>query len=421
MSAPQLALYLRPRERRLLTIASTVVSTMVAWGAVDLALRLLPTTWFHIPDAEVARRWHSPEAPFLPNVTVRSTDYRGDESRAGNIPPLETRGPRTFSTDSLGFRFTPPVHPGRPPEIVVLRGFSYAWGSQLDDHETFSAVLAKQLGVNVYCGARLQEDRETPSDVASLFRRIGAEAPVALYLHLEELGANRLSAPAPRAVDRIGTMLGGARYESVMAGIQWARFAIPTWFSVSPLDSMVIPAVKSIKDDRILGNPYREKLVSFPLPDGGRLLHRAEELKRVQNPPGADAVVAQAAYIEKWALGLARIGARPLAVLVPEKMSVYGPALGVVNPDNAYLNNLERELLKRGVETVNLLPTLRAGAQRDLETGRLAFYREDHHWSPDGVSRMAALTAAEIRRAGMLTPPGGITRASNTKTTPDTH
>jgi hypothetical protein len=92
-------------------------------------------------------------------------------------------------------------------------------------------------------------------------------------------------------------------------------------------------------------------------------------------------------------------------VLVPEKMSVYGPALGLQLPEDPYLNRLERELQRRGLRVANMLPPLRADAPQDIASGKLSYFREDQHWNPQGVSRIAAKVAGAIRQAGLLDAP----------------
>jgi hypothetical protein len=124
--------------------------------------------------------------------------------------------------------------------------------------------------------------------------------------------------------------------------------------------------------------------------------------RRVMNPPDARAVVARAEYIEDWCKALGEDGIATVVVLVPEKMSVYGSALGLRLPEDPYLNRLERELRRRGLRTSNMLPLLRGSAPHDIATRKLAYFREDQHWNAVGISRIAAEVASVIRQAGLL-------------------
>jgi hypothetical protein len=390
----------RPKPRRW-SVSRLTVALLAGWVAADLGLRLLPPEWFDIIDAEIARQWHPIDAPFTANRRFYSNTYRGDETIVGNLKPTETASLRTFRTDELGFRYTPAVRPGEPPEVIALRGFSYTWGALLDDQETFTAGLARGLGVNVYNGAWFHEDPERPADVRRLLRKLGAQPSVAVYVHLEPNGHER-SWHAPSRVDRMGEAVLGSRYADVASRADWLRRTLRAWLEMSPLTAMAKRASRAVHDGRILTNPRANAVVSFPLPNGTRLLNRAGDFRRVMNPPDNRTVAARAEYIEDWSKALAQDGMATIVVLVPEKMSVYGPALGLRLAEDPYLNRLERELRRRGLRTVNMLPLLRASAPHDLATGKLAYFREDQHWNAEGVSRIAAEAAQAIRRAGLL-------------------
>jgi hypothetical protein len=97
--------------------------------------------------------------------------YKGGDAQ-GNLPSTENTRPRTFTTDALGFRWTPQVSPSDPPQVIVFRGFSFVWGGGLSDDETLPAVLARELNVNVYNGARFLEDVEQPADFDRLMTKL---------------------------------------------------------------------------------------------------------------------------------------------------------------------------------------------------------------------------------------------------------
>jgi hypothetical protein len=105
----------------------------------------------------------------------------------------------------------------------------------------------------------------------------------------------------------------------------------------------------------------------------------------------------RADYVAWWKDRLEERGIRMVVLLVPDKLSVYGPSLGVKLPDEPYLNRMERQLQNRGLKVVNGLPLLRAYAESDLQSGHLSYMREDHHWSVLGVERLAKATAESIR------------------------
>jgi hypothetical protein len=63
----------------------------------------------------------------------------------------------------------------------------------------------------------------------------------------------------------------------------------------------------------------------------------------------------------------------------------------------AYLDRLEAELRRRGIDVLNGLPVLRPFAAQDLSRAQLSYYREDHHWTPLGVQRIAAALIPALR------------------------
>jgi hypothetical protein len=365
-----------------LRIGRVIPALTAAVAALILFSGLLPLRWFRFQDYEMARQVLQWDAPFIPNLRLRTSFYEGDEAQAGNLRPTESLGWRTFSTDRLGFRFTPPMRPGEPPAVVVFRGFSFVFGVALGDEQTFPAALSRQLGVNAYNAARFHEDPETPQDFDRLMSRIGAHPKTVVYVHLEP-NAHVLT---PAAV----------RPDMRRRLLRFAKEFPMTWIRLSPAILGAIEEKKALENDLILHNRYRDHVRAFDLPAGGRMLVRKGDLERVETRLDDSVVADRSAYIAWWGERLAERGARMVVLLVPEKMTLYGPALGVTLPADRYLDRMESNLTARGVSVVNGLTVLRATADEDLATGRLAFLREDHHWNAEGVERLARATAQAI-------------------------
>lgn len=384
----------RPRAwRRLGWIAPRCV---ILWVLVDLGLRFVPLTWFPLRDFQIARRWFPAHAPFLPDQHIRSSYFEGDEALTGNYPRTETRPPSTFTTDPLGFRYTPAVAPGAPPEIMTFRGFSFTWGAGLSDEEIFPVALSRQLNVNVYDAARFHEDPEVPEDIDRLIERLGARPRLAVYIHLEPNG-HTLDWLRPTALDRAGTAVLGDRFVSLKRSADYAVLVTTTWLRISPLNVLCVRLFKSISDDRLLPNVYRENVLRFTLPDGRPMLTRRGDLERVETVLPEDEVRRRAEYIAWWRDRLAERGIDTLVLLVPEKMSVYGPLLGRPAQPDPLLNRLERHLRARGLMVVNGLSVLAREAPAELAQGRLFYFREDHHWNALGVERLSRAVAETLR------------------------
>ncbi len=331
-------------------------------------------------DYEIARQILQWNAPFRPNLHLRTRFFVGDEADEGNIPPTEQLPERTFTTDRLGFRYTPPAVPGKPIELVVFRGFSFTFGAGLSDEQTLPSVLERQLGVNAYNAGRFHADPETPDDFDEVMAKIGARPKTVVYVHLETNG--HVGVERPRRLQRL---------------LRFAKELPMNWIRSSPAIRYAAAAKKTVENDILLHNRYREHAPSFPLPDGHQMLVLDRELLHDVTEYEESLISDRADYIAWWAERIAERGARMVVLLVPDKMSVYGPALGVKMPADPYLNRMERQLSRRGLQVVNGLPLLRATAQEDIASGHLAFLREDQHWSVSGVERLGKATAEAIR------------------------
>jgi hypothetical protein len=373
---------LSPPGPRAFRVGRLIPGTVLAIAALIVLSGFLPLRWFRFQDYEIARQVLQWDAPFIPNLRMRSTFFEGSEAVAGNLEPGERLGWRNFTTDRFGFRVTPPVHGGATPELVVFRGFSFVFGVGLGDEDTFPSALARQVGVNAYNAARFHDDPEAPEDFDRLMDKIGARPKTVVYVHLEP-NAHVLS-PASGRQDPRRRLL------------RFAKEFPLTWVRLSPLILNAVEAKKSVENDLILHNRYRDNVRSFALPDGRPILVRKGDLERAQTSFDDSLVAGRSAYIAWWNARIVERGARMIVLLVPDKISVYGPSLGVPLPADPYLDRMERDLAARGVPVVNGLPVLRSTAAADVASGQLSYFREDQHWNERGVERLARATAEAI-------------------------
>jgi hypothetical protein len=373
---------LTPCNTRVLRVGWLIPRIVFLIAVLIVVSGFLPLRWFRFQDYEIARQVLQWDAPFMPNLRMRTAFFEGNEAFAGNLRPTERLGWRNFTTDNFGFRFTPPVRGSLAPELVVFRGFSFVFGLGFGDEETFPAVLSRQVGVNAYNAARFHDDPETPEDFDRLMAKVGARPKTVVYVHLEPNAF--VLTPSAKRLD---------------PGRRLFRFAkeFPlTWVRTSPLILNAAVAKRAVENDLILNNRYRENVRSFALPSGSPMLVLKGDLERAQTSFDDSIVADRSAYIEWWNARMVERGARMIVLLVPDKLSVYGPSLGVSLPADPYLDRMERDLASRGIRVVNGLPLLRATAAADLASGRLSYLREDQHWSAEGVKRLARATAQAI-------------------------
>jgi hypothetical protein len=374
-----------------------VVPRLLATIAILMAgSGLLPLSWFGFSDFQIARQMPPPDSPFVPNLRIASDRYSGGYALAGNLPSSENRRRRTFTTDALGFRWTPEVRPGEPPGIIVFRGFSFVWGGSLSDEETLPAELARQLQVNAYNGARFLDDVEQPPDFDRLTAKLAVRPKLAIYVHLEQ-DAHVLAWHEDSTLDRLGKRIAERPYRMLSEFAGETKRSALNWVRLSPMIQLSTRARKALQNDAILPNVYRKKIAAYETPDGGRMLFENAELERAAAVVDDATIRDRAAFIASWHGHMLRRGMNSLVLLIPDKVSVYGPELGIGTQNPLFLDRLERELGRRGVPAINGLTVLRPTAAADLASGQLSYWRDDGHWTPLGVQRIARATAQALR------------------------
>jgi hypothetical protein len=108
-------------------------------------------------------------------------------------------------------------------------------------------------------------------------------------------------------------------------------------------------------------------------------------------------VTQTARYLAWFDAELKKRKLRLVVLLLPNRYTIYGPLLTKkAGPWVGYLDRLDAELERHGIATLNGLEVYRSGAQHELETGELSFYREDTHWNPQGVHKIAAALAETL-------------------------
>jgi len=380
----------RPRAVR---ISHWLVPALLLWAAADVAGRFAPVGWLHVlPEHEATRRpgrYH----PFIPDLTVRTDPWVGETALTGNLAPTETRTPVTFGTDALGFRRTPGVPPDGGADLILYGGSSFAYGGGLSDDETLPAVLTRDAGVRVYNGGHFWWDPLTLESLDWLTGRLKSPRSAVVMIYWEDADLEPQSLhPKARRVDRlVEKVVGRGRFGSLRDDLEYARRYAKAVWSISPVEVLSIRLYKALSNDRILPNRYRSAVEARTLPGGERMLFLEEEVARVLRPPGDDAVTRLGDYYAECARHLAAQDRGLFVVLVPNRYTLYGPALDGTRaaPADPYIDRVDRELRRRGVAALNGLAVLRPDAAGDLASGRLSFYREDHHWSPLGVERIA--------------------------------
>ena len=366
--------------------------TLTVWAVVDIVPRFGPLEWLEIDPVQIAQRTPGRYSPFKPNLQLRAP-YTGTEARLANVRPQEFRHPLLFTTDSLGFRLSP-FAVEQKASAMVFGGFSFTFGSALSDHETFPAVLGSMLGVRTYNAGRFQRDPETLVEMDWLLNRLDRTVRTAVYVYADAAPVKPEGRPS------------GAPETEAERLFAYARRYVRGWRMVSPVEILSIRFHKALAGGDLLPNESNDKVVVTHLPNGSRVLLWRNEVE-AWDAPDISSAAGQAEYIAWWRDELAKRNITMSVLLLPTKTEVYAPLLLGRKPaaGQSFLDVFETELKRKGLPVLNTLTGLRASAARDVREGTLSFYREDSHWNPSGVSRLAAVTASHLRENGWQAPP----------------
>jgi hypothetical protein len=380
---------------------------------LDVAGRFGPIEWLNVlPELAAARRpglLH----PFAPNMTIHHDPWIGETAVTGNLPPREFRAPVIFSTDKLGFRLTPYALSQPKIDFLLTGGASFAYGGGLSDDETFPAVLTRDEKLPTYNAGRFYWDSTHFIYVARLVDRLKAQKPsAAIYLYWENMNPPldvRQLDPLQWRIDGLGkAVLGESRYAELRERVQYDNRYLTAILSVSPMEVLSTRFFKRLSNGRILPNRYAAAVVSSVLPNDQRILFLQTEIQRVLSPPSDDLMRQHADFFEEYARRLAALNMGLYVILMPNKYSLYGEFVdgSGAAPTVPYLNRLEVELSRRRLTVLNGLSVLKPLARADIESGELCYYRDDHHWSPKGVRRIAAAFAQFVRVRSESRPEG---------------
>lgn len=90
-----------------------------------------------------------------------------------------------------------------------------------------------------------------------------------------------------------------------------------------------------------------------------------------------------------------------VVVLIPEKEQIYRDGLpSIASPEmpESILGVVEKDLIRYGVDVVNLLPVFVAATER----GERLYWRDDTHWNPSGIALAADAVAVRLNHSPHL-------------------
>jgi hypothetical protein len=346
----------------------------------------LPPEMLALRSWEAVTLFVTSSGPFAPNKRYVNPAALGDLGLFANLPAYNVPHSETFTTGSHGYRSWEPGADGTPG--AILFGDSFGAGASLQDEDYLCARLAPVFHGPVFFAGYYSG--RIPATLADL-----PKAPYVIFQLSEryDLGTN---GEGQGLVDHFRRILspGSALYIRM-------RTVLSYW-SYSPFEILSSRYYKSLQNDTILPNVYRNNVRIGTLANGNRILFLASEVPHYFAKAAVDVgpVVELRSRVEK-------MGYRVIVLIVPNKFTVYYPLLtqlsepAVAMPAPAegdlYVNVLENKLRAAGVPVLNLNPALRRAAADAAVRNELVYRSDDTHWNPAGVEAAVRETANFIR------------------------
>ncbi len=324
-------------------------------------------------------------------VTCLAKAAFGEGTRLANRVDFLTFRSEKFTVDKWGYRNPPfPVTPK-----VILVGSSFSLGMSLNDEDTFSAQLNRQLGPSIYNASFWLDPTLTSARINQVAATVRMKQGWVL-LELINRVPYRYEPSAPLVIPSKPALLRA----SLQAAVSSLHHPVAL-VRISSLLNM------RLHNDILFPNMYKNLYLEEELQTGRRVLYFSEDEKFSQEARSAVETAAAVAHLRD---DLNRSGLKLAVVLVPTGYSAYYPLLKrTPGPDYAkqYMADLSSLLTKNQVPVWNGLPVMREAAATQLAAGRLVYWPDDAHWNPLGVAT-AAQSVAPWLRALTQNPPHAL-------------
>ena len=366
------------------------VAVVLVCLLLDASLRFLPPRFIAFRAWEAVQATSPGHGRFIPNMIYRNPRSYGDLANIANLPRLRQYREEVFSIDAAGYRNRGEVK--KPFTGILLLGDSFTAGSGVSDSLTLSEQLQEISGRRVYNGA-------PTSSLWELLQYLQMTRGLVVWQLSERIplplppGTPAPSAPAATKLDwrlEIGRRaFGGERVEALRRGyLQLMEIE-----AYSPLRILFGRAVRSLQDDRIYPNPYRNWMVSSKLRNGREILFLSTDLESgMDRPTDPGFFVQLRTQLQERGIGL-------LILLVPDKYAVYQDLLLAASPATnrrRFLDAVEQRLAAASVPVLNMTTHFRKQAEALLARDEYLYWLDDSHWNGNGIRATAqAITGSQ--------------------------
>lgn len=366
-----------------LALGRTIPHLILFFFILDAVFRFVPLEWLTFRAWEAVRRYPAPDAPFRRNVHYVNEKAYGDLANMGNLPGYRQYRKEVFSTDASGFRQNSPKEATSLPVKAILLGDSFGVGSGVNDDETLSADLERELHFGIYNAAGMDFSF---SHIVNLTRRLDLKEGFVIFEFFEwrdlpdlnELGfrENFFAAKSP---DQPGSF-----HKTRWTLRKWKEGFIQT----SPLKIFITKLYKKLENGRFFPNPGLKQIQTRILKNGAPMIFFTEyiqnsELEKEVNPEG----------LVQFSNELSKRNLKLVMVLVPDKYTVYKSLIeGSITtpmPRELFIDKVEKALTARGLSVINLTESFQQKANEDIVAGQLIYLTDDTHWNARGIEAAA--------------------------------
>jgi hypothetical protein len=274
------------------------------------------------------------------------------------------------------------------PQAVYF-GSSFGLGLGLNDEETFTAQVNRQLGPIIYNASQIFDTFLSADRFTLMARETGMEHGW-IVVEILNRGSFKYTPPSRSRLKDDYRAIHDELLRS-MVPIVSVRRRIINPYALTRESSLLN---MRLEDGRILPNPFHDLYSEEQLITGRKVLMFSDD-KQFSQRPDSPNITADALLLLRDELE--RRGYRLAVILLPNSYSVYYPLLrNHETPDASvqYMLDLSLRLSAGGVEALNLLPEMRAAARSELNRDRMIYFSDDAHWNALGC-RIAAHAAAE--------------------------
>jgi hypothetical protein len=352
----------------------------------DIVGRFMPLELVAFRTFEPALRT-TPGGPgeFEPYKIVRMRRAYGDLAAMSNTWHLRQYHDEEFHVDLFGNRNGYSVFDANYAGIVTGDSFSVASG--VAEADTLSGRLTKIAGARFYnAGNARTLFPDEDIYLASLLKLHSGVIVLEVLERVCKTGPPIITNTTPvwdTSPKKVEQKLGATEFLPWLTQVQ----AKLSPMALSPMQIVAQKVIKRFQNGKLRPNPYWSLVVHERLRNGDDMLFYPGDLIPTADPQGM--ATSWVRYLEWYDRKLKPHNLKLVVLLVPDKYTVYGPlSTRSAQPSagGTLLADIAEQLQAKDIAVVNLTEEFKTKAAQELPYRRYLYWRDDTHWSSEGIS-----------------------------------